>query len=554
MYKITFNNFTIYDPRLEDYKITDPKVHLAVGEPGSVSFSIFHDHPSAAQITKMKNVLELTEDGVVIYRGRVTKDASDFDKSRKIETEGLLACLNDSIVAPHSFPEDFENLPEYQEAAGTGNVIEYYLGWLLQQHNSQVSSGQQIHLGVVTVTDANNYISRATSEYVNTWTYINDKLPKSSLGGYILPRYENDGVYLDYFADLPLTNTQTVEFGENLLDLINEIDATQIHTVLVPIGADGLTIASLPDGDVTSDIVKSGTILYSRAGVEAYGRITRVEKWENVAEAANLRSKGAALLASEGLHQSITIKACDLHSVNGTATSFRVGRYTQLISAPHGFAASYPLTMLDVDILNPGNTEITLGFTGITSTGYAKNQAAAAEERLNQQQLELDSTGQKIETLRQSTLEQITSAIQTSESFTLEALQRYVETGDFDEYQREVSTKFEQTAEQITMQFNTAVTEINNVNGDLQQKYNERMKYIRFVDGNIILGEEGNELTLTIENNKMTFKQNGHDVAWFQYNQFYVTDAEFTHSARIGNFAFVPGPNGNLSFKKVSDG
>ena len=110
---------------------------------------------------------------------------------------------------------------------------------------------------------------------------------------------------------------------------------------------------------------------------------------------------------------------------------------------------------------------------------------------------------------------------------------------------------FAQTASQIEMSFRTVTEQINDVNGDLQSKYNERTKYIRFVDGDIILGEDGNEITLRIENDKMSFLQSGHEVAWFSNNQFHVTEAEFTTSARIGNFAFVPGSGGNLSFKKV---
>ena len=173
MYKITFNGYTIYDPRLDSrgYNILDPKVHLAVGEAGTVSFSMFFDHPSLSQITKLVNTLELTEDGVVLYRGRVINDTESFDKTRFIETEGLLACLNDSAIPPHKFPEDFLEDPDYITAAASGNVVEFYLGWCLDKHNNQVTTDQQIHLGTVTVTDPNNYITRSTSEYVCSWNY-----------------------------------------------------------------------------------------------------------------------------------------------------------------------------------------------------------------------------------------------------------------------------------------------------------------------------------------------------------------------------------------------
>ena len=115
-----------------------------------------------------------------------------------------------------------------------------------------------------------------------------------------------------------------------------------------------------------------------------------------------------------------------------------------------------------------------------------------------------------------------------------------------------MTTKFEQTAKDIELQFGTLQSNIDSVNDDLQKKYAERMKYIRFVDGDIILGENGNSLTLTIENDRMAFKQDNKEVAYFAHNKLYVVDAEFIDSLIVGGFAYVKGANGNVSWKKVS--
>ncbi len=549
MYTLTFGPYTIYDPRVEGLTIRDPAVHLAIGEPGDLSFTIDPDHPSAGQITRLKGVLELQEDGVPIYRGRIISDKKDFDLARAITTEGLLACLNDSIIGPFAFPDDFLEDTAYQTAAASGNVAAFFLGWLLGQHNAQVTAEQQIKLGTVTVADPNNYIARASSEHSSAWETIKGKLAGTSLGGYLLPRYEIDGTYLDYYADLPLTNAQPVEFSENLLDLVNEINAAETYTAILPIGKDGLTLSALPDGAIDSDLTKAGPLIYSASRRTAYGNITRVEKWDDVTEAENLRSKAAAALAASGLAQTITVKAADLHSEG--EQSFRVGRYTRLTSAPHNFSELYPLTALDIDIMDPGNTEITLGRTATTQTDRNQTLTDKAGERDDQQQLELDRHERDISDVVRSTTEQITAAIQTSQAIIFQALENYTETGDLETYKQQVSTQFEQTASQIQMTFSTVTEQIQSVNGDLQTKYNERVKYIRFIDGDILLGEDGNQITLKIENDRMTFRQNGLDVAYFSNNKFYITDAEFTVSAKIGSFAFVPGAGGNLSFRKV---
>lgn len=161
-----------------------------------------------------------------------------------------------------------------------------------------------------------------------------------------------------------------------------------------------------------------------------------------------------------------------------------------------------------------------------------------------------DITG-SIENLRKETTVQDTNVLQTCKELVSTATKTCVQKDEFTTYQSSVSTQFKQTASDFKMQFTSVQSSIDAVNADLQKKYGERVKYIRFVDGDIVLGEDGNSLTLTIENDRLTFKQDNKDVAYFAYNKFYIVDAEFVASLRVGAFAYVPGANGNLSFKKV---
>ena len=63
-----------------------------------------------------------------------------------------------------------------------------------------------------------------------------------------------------------MSNLQNIEFASNLLELTDEIDATEVYTAILPVGAEGLTINALPDGDLTEDLVKEGSVIYPRAG------------------------------------------------------------------------------------------------------------------------------------------------------------------------------------------------------------------------------------------------------------------------------------------------
>ena len=126
--------------------------------------------------------------------------------------------------------------------------------------------------------------------------------------------------------------------------------------------------------------------------------------------------------------------------------------------------------------------------------------------------------------------------------------------GETDQLISEVSTSVTQTASDIEIKFTDFRKDLNDAISGEDAKFSEINKYIRFDDGNIVLGEEGNELTLEITNEKISFLQGATEVAYFSDRKLYVTNVELTESGQLqlGNFAFMPRTNGNLSFKKIT--
>lgn len=711
MYQLNFNGVQLYDPRLEELTIRDPSVHLAVDEAGSLSFTIDRDHPFAGQLTRLKGRLELLADGLPIFRGRIISDIQGFDLERTIEAEGQLACLNDSIVPPFDFPADYEDDPEYEAA---DNVVAFFLSKLLEAHNTQVTEEQQIKLGQVTVSDPNNYITRSATDYATTWATITDKLSGSALGGHLLVRYEEDGTYLDYLADYPLSNVQGITFAENLLELTDEIDATEVFTAILPVGAEGLTIAALPDGELTEDLFKEGSVIYSRAGVDKYGRIVSVQTWDDVTEAANLRTKAMELLAQSGVLplRTISVTAVDLHCTDSAIAALRVGRYTQVTSAPHGLDVRYALTTLEPDILDPGNTRITLGASVQTLTDRNQHTIAGLQNQIGTtagvaigaiaqvdveyylststeepaggtwstqapaweqgkymwsrtktvtaagvttystptciagakgdtgaqgpqgekgntgatgpagadgqdgvgiksivEQYYLSTSGttqaggswsttqpewqpdhyiwtrsyitwddgstavtipvlaqaingansnaqEAIDTAHEvaiSTSEQITQVIKDSQQIILAALTEYATTSDLESLKETVSSQLSVMADEIELKFSNTSERIEDVNGDLQARYGELSKYFKFTTEGLVIGQAGNQITLKVDNDRISFLDGGLEVAWITNKQLTITDATFLNSLRIGKFAWIPRRSGNLSLVLVGD-
>lgn len=554
MYQVFFDDLPLYDPRDDELVLRDPDVHLAVGEAGSMSFTIDPGHPYASRLTRTKGVLELRADGLPIFKGRIRKDTRDFYLSREIEAEGLLACLNDSIIPPFSFPADFQDDAAYQAAAATGNVVAFFLGWVLDQHNSQVGPTQQIQLGDVTVVDPNNYISRASSDYLTAMDVVRKKL-EDLMGGYLVADYSGETTVLHYYADLPLTNVQEVDFGQNLLGLVSELDNADTYTAILPVGSDGLTLADLPDGEIQPGVWKEGLIVYSQEAEDTIaGRITRRVEWRDVTQAENLRRKAVAQLVGEGVKtvQTIEVRAVDLGAVE-ELPRFMVGRYVRLNSAPHGFADAYPLMTLGPDILNPGNTRITLGATVLASTDISHAQEIANQER--QDQLQLDINQQKAETTELSTSiqTQITQVIQSSEEIIFQALEDYVETSDFDSFQQTVTSELAIMADQIVLKFTEATDSIEDVDGDLQRTMATLSKHFVFGTHGLTIKAGENTMSLQLDNDLITFWRNGQQFGQWDGVDFYTGNIiiDVNERAQFGNFAAIPRSNGGLSWLKV---
>ena len=134
---------------------------------------------------------------------------------------------------------------------------------------------------------------------------------------------------------------------------------------------------------------------------------------------------------------------------------------------------------------------------------------------------------------------------------TTQVAEKYYLKEDTDALVSSVSTTIEQTKDSFTIQFEQFSADIAAVSAGTDAEFEEIRKYIRFVDGMILLGEVGNELELQISNDRISFMQDGAEVAYFSNRKLYITDAQVLHSLQIGNFAFMPRANGNTSFKRI---
>lgn len=534
MYQVKCDEFHLLDYRDPSLILENPEITVEVNTIGSGSFTIYNTHPYFNKLKKMKSVFEVRDEIGVVFRGRMPKDALDFDNVKDVELEGALGYFNDSIVRPYAFPDDFLDDADYISASESGNVVEFFLKWFIDNHNSQVQPFQQFKLGKVTVADHNNYITRSNEKHTKTWAELKSKLFESSLGGYLCIRYEDDGNYIDYLSEFELANTQDIVFGENLLDLNRESDATEMFTAIIPIGAeietestneDGepitikskVTIEGIADGNITDDIVKKGDTIYSKSGVENYGWIyADVEEttWDDVTDPNNLLTKSRDVLIQEGLmfNDVVEYNACDLHFTDKEIRSFRIYRNVKVDSAPNNQKGLFPLTKLQIPLLKPQDTKITVGGKTKSLNDLNLQNSQSTANKIQKAEKDIEETRQNISSVRNEIFTESTAIVKSCNEIILSALTDYVKSGDHDSFKQTVESQLRLMSEKMELEFSKTFEQIENVDGDLQEKYNTITKHFHFSIDGMEIGQTDSPYKIVISHDKQTTYANNVEV------------------------------------------
>lgn len=171
----------------------------------------------------------------------------------------------------------------------------------------------------------------------------------------------------------------------------------------------------------------------------------------------------------------------------------------------------------------------------------------------------INSVADDYNTKFESTNNYIVDAVQNAynaitlaeENISLKVAEDYYSKTETDTLVSSVSTELIQTKDAFEMQFNSMNSIVSDLSDSTNEEFENIRKYIRFVDGDIILGETGNQLTLNISNDRISFLQAGQEVAYMSNSKLYITNGEILQSLKIGQFEYIPRVNGSLDFKKT---
>ena len=364
MYKVLCDNALMCDSRIEELALINPVVKLEENKAGSFSFIIPPTHPKYDAIQKRKTLVQVYRNDELIFSGVCIEETKDFYKQKKITCEGELTFFNDSIQRPKRY-----------EGYSVRGLLEAYVA----NHNAQVEENKHFTVGAVTVIDTNGYISCFTN-MENTMRALKEDL-LDDLGGILYIRHEDGVRYLDYLAESPRTNAQSIKLGKNLMDFSLNLDSGDIATAVIPLGAKtGTNVVEGLEARLTIEMVNGGLdYVYSEEAVNTYGWIYKTVEFDNVYTESILKTKGEKYL-SETQFENMVIeaKAVDLHLTVKEFEQFHLSDMVRVISAPHGLNKLFRLTKMTINLNNPEKDTITLGKSEKVSLS-AKSSELSAE-------------------------------------------------------------------------------------------------------------------------------------------------------------------------------
>ena len=315
MYTMKADGVLFHDPSANDPSRmamgTEAKFEL--NKAGSLTFTLPPDNLVYHSLRKRKSVVQLYQDGEMLFQGRVLEVVTDLQNMQEVYCEGELMLLADSV----------------QPAMDFDGTAEEYLRQAISNHNAVMEADKHFVVGTVTAVEEKHKVKVKSTDYTDTLGDLRSLLV-DEFGGYLRVRYSGSTRYLDYIKEYTDYSGQSVKFGVNLVDIEKRVDTQKFFTILLPLGkvesGKRTTIAQVNGGSIYLEDV---------AAVSQYGRIIQTVMFEKVNDPQELLEKAQEYLARMRENRSVTVRAVDMKIVNPDIDSILLGDRVMLDSLPH---------------------------------------------------------------------------------------------------------------------------------------------------------------------------------------------------------------------------
>lgn len=404
--------FWVPSAESDAYAIMEPKLKGELNKADSFEFTILPANIHYNDFHKRITVVIGYDDDDIIFDGVVTSAVKDFNKQRKVTCSSCLSFLCDSIQAPDEKNEiitpvsptyapyngDGKNHSNttYTNKASTKETIKDHLQRLLDVHNSQVDPFKTIGMKAEWINAESDEKEFKSASYRTTWDAIESDI-LNKYGRYLSVAHDPQGnLYLRYLDIQMMASTSgsmpVIEFASNMLDLSETDDNdSDLFTVLVPVGKNGLTVADLSGHDspssgsgwvdpyVASWAGNKRYVVVSNAAVKAYGYIVKTQSFSDVDDVDDLYDKAVEYIRNNfDFHIEYSTKAVDAHVINPGVRRIKVGDKCWLKSEWHQVDEDelYVISA-EYDLMNPENDTYEIGIP--TSDKDAKNSTLSGQ-------------------------------------------------------------------------------------------------------------------------------------------------------------------------------
>lgn len=554
MYRITCDGITLYEPDNPVLQLISGTLKTGQNIAGTLTFVLAPTHPYLSRIKARSSVISVYRDGALYFRGSPLNVTESDTGLVTVTAEGALAWLGDSV----------QPFAEYHNM-----TVRTYLETLVQSHNVAVQDDayKQFTVGEVTVTDSNDSLYRH-SNFEHTKDAITEKLTKR-LGGILRVRWKNGVQYLDYLAEYKHVNGQGIKFGQNLLTYARSVPTANLATAIIPLGCK-LTDADGNETDERLQIDNGGkNYVWDEKAVQEFGWIFDTIICDDVTLKENLSKRGySELEARKVLPTTIKLTAVDFGALGGNYESITVGDLLPIVSAPHNLDTYMTVAEMTENLVDPGKSTVTLNRTYKTVTSgiasvkkelgqefdLVKSDMQKRTDKVQQELVDYKVDARKdMDSITASVTETRTELTTTTENV-YDALGELRDTAVTTDKLEEVKQSVIQlNSDNLEIRFSQVKSLIDQLEGDAAKKQRVLEEYIRFEGARMELGRSDSVITAVLANDKLSFFENGQEVAYISNLTLYVTEIHVLSrfvmgDADNGPFAHTFGEGGTYDF------
>lgn len=540
-------------------KLSSGSVVKGINSIDSCSFKLSPFNIGFDRLKEYKTLVEVynTNKKRYEFQGRIvylSPEMSDSGMILKSATcESLFGYLCDSLQ------------PYVEEQNWT---VEGLFQHIIDQHNAQVEEHKRFALGEVTVTDPNDNLYLGIQRE-NTWETIKKKLLET-LGGEIRFRVGSEGtIYIDYLVKIGETKATKIKLSRNLKAITKESDPSAFITRLIPLGCkltkevtstdengNTTTLPVITEERLEITSVNDGkNYIDDEAAIDEFGIIVGCLTFDDVTTPENLLQKGRTALAENNrVRIKYSVTALDLSVLGLDIDDFEVHNYHPIENKLLGIDDVARIIKKNINICDETKSTFDLGESFKTLSELQVEQSNKIESLTNSVG-KIESNYVTNERLTEESNAFSSLIQQAIQSILLTVSETYAQKTGSEEITQEISTAIEQLARQINLKFTETTQKIEDVDGDLQSKFEQITTHFSFTINGFTIGKTNSPYKIFIDDNEFTMTVNDVPVLWFEITEnaqeAHIPELTITRRFKIFGHLIEEDEDGNVNCEYV---